>query len=1218
MKPTPLLNRLWMALQKCLWLKQLCTGGVVLLLVDTCQTGPRQAPLFAMLDAGHTGLTFANTITESDSVNVLNYYYCYNGGGVAVGDFNNDGRPDLFFGGNMVSSTLYLNEGNLRFRDVTQTARLTTTDWVMGVSVVDVNNDGWLDVYLNVAGPERAIRGHNRLFINGGLGKTGVPVFTEQAAAYGLAAESFNVQSAFFDYDRDGDLDMYLMTNQVNGVDKNMVVPPGYPVTRGATTDRLYENLGVSDSLGHPVFVDVSARVGIRHEGYGLGLSIADLNADGWPDIYVANDFMTNDHLYINQPDKAGKRVFTDQCQTGQRHQSYNGMGVDVADINNDAWPDVLVVDMLPQTNQRRKTTIAGMNYEKFLLESQAGYVPQFMRNTLQLNRGNGPAGVQFSDIGQLAGVHATDWSWGPLLADFDNDGLRDLYITNGFVKNITDLDFANYQAAETMFGSQQVRNDQQQALTKRLTGVSVSNYVFRNTGQLTFTDETENWGINRPSYSNGAVYADLDSDGDLDLVTSNINEPAYLYENRANKRPDAATFLTIKLLGSPQNRQGIGSTVTVYAGNRSQTVYASPVRGYLSSIDTPLHIGMGRARRADSVAVVWPDGWRQVLKNVKTNQQLTLSYRNRSAKTAPVPSETPLFVVANNALGIHCKHVENRHNDFVENPLLLRQYDRGGPALAVGDVDGRQGDDFFVGGSAGQPGLLFRQQANGRFIGAAINQPEARCEDAGALFFDADNDGDTDLYVASGGSEFKPESADYQDRLYLNNAARQPGNASFTLAPNALPAMRTSKSCVVGADYDHDGDIDLFVGGRYQPGAYPDAPRSYLLQNNGGTFQDVTAQTAPDLVRPGMVSGAVWTDVDNDGWTDLICVGEWMPITFFQNRHGRLVNVTGQTGLGDSRGWWNSILPVDIDRDGDMDYVVGNAGTNLDYAPKPGQPLALLAGDFDHNKRTKPIVFQYVLTANGTREQAPFAGRDDLLKQWVGLRGRFLDYASYGETTLAQLLTNTKPTEHTNLTASTFETSIIENLGGGRFKRRALPAEAQFSATFGILADDFTGDGLPDLLLTGNNHAGEVLYGWADASLGVLLAGDGRGHFRAVSPPHSGLFLANDHRSLAQLRTNRGRAVVLAAANADSLVALVQTQPTGGRVLTARPLDAYALLQHTDGRTSRHEFSYGVGYLTQSARSLTVPDKVRTITIADTRGNRRVVPTTDLPRINP
>ncbi len=1125
---------------KHLWLTRLCVCGAVLLGLNTCQTGPKQAPLFASLNAGRTGLTYANTITESDSVNVLSYYYCYNGGGVAVGDFNNDRRPDLFFGGNMVSSRLYLNDGNLHFRDVTGPARLTTTDWIMGVSVVDINNDGWLDVYLNVAGPQRAKPGRNRLFINGGANKTGVPVFTEKAAEYGLADGSFNVQSAFFDYDRDGDLDMYLMTNQVNGVDKNMVIPPDYAVTRGATTDRLYENRGVSDSLRHPVYVDVSARAGITHEGYGLGLSIADLNADGWPDVYVANDFMTNDHLYINQ--QTGS--FNDQCRASQRHQSYNGMGVDVADINNDTRPDVMVVDMLPQTNVRRKTTIAGMNYEKFLLETQAGYVPQFMRNTLQLNRGNGPTGVQFSDIGQLAGIHATDWSWGPLLADFDNDGFRDVYITNGFAKNITDLDFANYQAAETMFGPQQARNDRQQELTKRLTGVKVSNYVFRNTGHLTFTDETENWGISQPSYSNGAVYADLDSDGDLDLVTSNINEPAYLHENRADKQPNAANFLAIKLLGSPQNRRGIGSTVTVHDGTRNQTAYVSPVRGYLSSIETPLHIGMGRASRADSVVVVWPDGRRQVVKNVPVNQTLTLDYQNsRSEKIAPKTPDEPLFVVANDALGIHYKHLENRHNDFAENPLLLRQYDRSGPALAVGDVDGKNGDDFFVGGSAGQPGMLFRQQANGSFVCAAINQTEARCEDAGALFFDADNDGDVDLYVAGGGSEFKPESADYQDRLYLNDAADKHGNGKFTLSPNALPVMRASKSCVVGADYDHDGDVDLFIGGRYEPGAYPKSPRSYLLQNNGGIFRDVTAQIAPGLTRIGMVSGAVWTDFDNDGWIDLIGVGEWMPITFFQNRRGRLVNTTAKTGLGESRGWWNSILPVDIDRDGDMDYVAGNAGTNIDYAPQPGQPLELVAGDFDHNGRTKPVVFQYILTGNGNREQVPFAGRDDLLKQWVSLRKTFLDYATYGQTTLTQLLTNTRPDELNRLKACTFETSIIENMGGGRFRRRALPVEAQFSATFGILTDDFTGDGLPDLLLTGNNHAGEVLYGWADASLGVLLAGDERGNFRPVSPERSGLFLSGDHRSLAQLRSNRGQPVIVAAPNADSLIVLKPTR---------------------------------------------------------------------------
>ncbi|AQG79887.1 hypothetical protein AWR27_11465 [Spirosoma montaniterrae] len=1120
----------------------------LLVLLSTCQRN-KQEPLFRSLDATQTGVDFVNTITETDSVNILNYYYCYNGGGVAVGDFDNDSLLDLFFTGNQVSSRLYINaqrtnDEPIMYRDVTEAAKLTTTEWIMGVSVVDINADGWLDLYLCVAGPGRdrpdARQPPNRLHINGGVNAQGVPVFTEQAAAYGLADSSFSVQSAFFDYDRDGDLDMYLMTNQVNGVDKNMVIPPDYPVTRGATNDRLYENLGRVDSLGHPVFRDVSARAGVAHEGYGLGLSVADLNADGWPDVYVANDFMTNDHLYLNQ--KNG--TFRDECARSQAHQSYNGMGVDVADINNDARPDVMVVDMLPQTNLRRKTTIAGMNYEKFLLETQAGYVPQFMRNTLQLNRGNAPTSARqtavpvFSDVGQLAGVHATDWSWGPLLADFDNDGFRDLYITNGFAKNITDLDFSNYQAAETMFGTQTDRTEKQQELTRLLKGVKVSNYVYRNTGRLTFTDETANWGIDRPSYSNGAVYADLDRDGDLDLVTSNINEPAYVYENQASQRKSHAHFLTIALIGPALNRRGIGATVAVHDGHRTQTAYVSPVRGYLSSIDAPLHIGLGTTTRVDSVVVVWPDGRRQVCRNVRVNQSLTIDYQTEKAVPDRLkPATNPLFTVVNDALNLHVRHVENRHNDFAGNPLLLRQYDRAGPALAVADVDGVNGDDFFMGGSAGQPGMLFRQGANGTFSSEPINQTETRCEDAGSLFFDADGDGDADLYVASGGSEFQPDSPDYQDRLYQND-----GRGQFTLLPNVLPAMRSSKSCVVGADYDRDGDTDLFVGGRYEPGRYPDAPRSYVLQNNGGIFRDVTERVAPGLSRAGMVSGAVWSDFDRDGWPDLIAVGEWMPLSFFRNQRGRFVNVTGQTGLGESRGWWTSILPLDMDRDGDLDYVIGNAGTNVDYAPSVQQPLELVAGDFDNNNRIKPVIFQYLLTNAGQREPVPFAGRDDLLKQWVSLRKQFVDYASYGQTTLAKLLPNPLPANAKHLKACTFETSVLENLGKGRFRRRALPIEAQFSTTTGLLAGDFTGDGLPDLLLSGNNHAGEVLYGWADASVGLLLAGDGRGNFRAISPERSGIWLRGDQRALVRLKTRRGTSLFLAAANADSVVSFSQT----------------------------------------------------------------------------
>lgn len=1173
-------------------------------LVTACQTG--EDPLFRRVSTDRSGLVFANTITENDTVNVLDYYYCYNGGGVAAGDFTNDGLTDLFFTGNQVSSRLYVNGGKLNFKDVTEQAGVRTTDWVMGASVVDINNDGWLDLYLCVAGPTRSQPFRNRLFINGGTDGQGVPVFTEQAAAYGLADTPYSVQAAFFDYDRDGDLDMYLMTNEVNTVDKNFVHPSTYAVTRGTTNDRLYQNVGVPDSLGHPYFVDVSARAGISREGYGLGLAIDDLNGDGWPDVYVANDFMTNDHLYINQHDG----TFRDGSAASQRHQSYNGMGVDIADLNNDARPDVLVVDMLPATSQRRKTTIAGMNYEKFLMETNAGYVPQFMRNTLQLNQGSNGRDVQFSDVSQLAGLHATDWSWGPLLADFDNDGFRDAYITNGFAKNITDLDFANYQASELMFASQSAQNERKKDLMSRLKGVRIANYLYRNTGQLRFEDKTTDWGVDEPSYSNGAVYADLDNDGDLDIVVNNINEPAFLFENQASRIRPTAHSLSVVLKGSPLNRHGLGARLTVQYGRQTQTVYASPVRGYLSSMQTALHIGLDTVATVSTLTVDWPDGKRQVLHNLPVNRPLTLDYRHAQPPVTPQPAEAPLFVRASERYGIAYRHTENRHNDFAYFPLLLRQYSKGGPALAVADVDGRYGDDFFVGGAAGQAGTLFRQQPDGTFRADPVNQAEARCEDMGALFFDADNDGDADLYVASGGSEFPQQSPDYQDRLYLNQPSPIDTKPTFRLMPAALPAMRSSKSCVVGADYDRDGDIDLFVGGRYEPGRYPQAPGSYLLQNNKATFADVTSRVAPDLAHIGMVSSAVWTDFDADGWTDLIVVGEWMPITFFRNQHGKLVNVTAQTGLADSRGWWTSVQAADLDLDGDMDYVLGNAGTNTDYAPAPGHSLNLVSADYDRNGRTEPLVFQSlpIQNARNQRESVPFHGRDDLLKQWVSQRRTFTDYASYGHTTQSQLLPAQLPSDTHQLTAVSFETCVLENRGAGQFVRHTLPTETQFSTTYGILVNDYNHDGWPDLLLSGNDHASEVVYGWQDASVGLLLAGNGRMGFRAVDAQRAGLYLTGDARGLAELAGPRGNRLILSATNADSLVVLTPSEPSGSITVRAFPLDAFAIIRHSNGRRSRHEFQYGAGYLSQSSRVLTVPTSARSLLIVDSQGHSRAV----------
>ncbi len=689
-------------------LLQIYLAAVIVFFSAGCKENQK---LFTKLSSRNTGINFSNNITESDSVNILTYYYCYNGGGVGIADFNNDGLQDIFFTGNMVSSRLYLNRGKMQFEDVTVNSGITTHDWIMGVSVGDINNDGWMDIYLNVAGPGHKRKHTNLLFINQGADNKGTITFREDAVAYGLTDSSFCVQSAFFDYDRDGDLDMYLLTNDVDGVEKTFVNPATYPITKGITRDHLYENVG--DSLGHPFYKDVSTRAGITQEGYGLGIAIDDLNGDGWPDVYVANDFMPNDQLLMNQKNK----TFKECAAQSMRHQTYNGMGVDIADINNDLKPDIMVLDMLPENNERRKTMIARADYENFAMRQKAGYVDEYMRNTLQLNQGTDSYGVTyFSDIAQLAGVNATDWSWGVLLADFDNDGLRDCFVTNGFAKNITDLDFISYNADNNTFGTVEDKFRNTRELLGKLKGIRVSNYIFKNNGNLAFENMTEEWGMKNASYSNGTAYADLDNDGDLDLVTNNINEEASIYKNNESNNSDNNNYLQVTLKGGDKNINGIGSCIILYCGNDKLYTYYSPVKGYLSSMAGPLCIGTGKHQSIDSLKITWPDGKRQIIKNVKINRQLTIHYRVSQPAPSENPAEQTVYTDVSQQYNIHYKHLENDYIDFNYESLLPKLYSRKGPGIAVGDVDNTNGLDFYIGGSAGNAGTLFTQTKNGKF----------------------------------------------------------------------------------------------------------------------------------------------------------------------------------------------------------------------------------------------------------------------------------------------------------------------------------------------------------------------------------------------------------------------------------------------------------------------------------------------------------------------
>jgi hypothetical protein len=1163
----------------------LCTLGA-------CRSN-QNPPLFELLSPRETGIHFANTLQEDDSIiNPLHFDYLYNGAGVAVGDLNNDGRPDLYFAGNMVSGKLYLNRGDLKFRDVTEEAGLTTKAWGTGVSAVDINQDGLLDLYLCVAGPGPDARRANLLFVNTGVDADGVPHFVERAKEYGIADTGYSTHAVFFDYDRDGDLDLYVLTNSLEKTSRNML-RPRLMNGEGPSTDRLYRN----NSNG--TFTNVSREAGITIEGYGLGVAASDLNQDGWPDLYVSNDFISNDLVWINNQDG----TFTNRAGQYLKHQPHNGMGTDVADYNNDGRPDIMSVDMLPPDNRRQKLMIGGSNYDVFNMSLYMGYQPQYVRNTLQLNDGPGPDGApHFSEIGQLAGVHATDWSWAPLFADFDNDGLKDLFISNGYRRDVTNLDYIAYtQASQSLGGgAPEQRRRELFAEMKKLPEVKLHNYLFRNNGDLTFSDESADWGMDDASFSNGAAYADLDGDGDLELVVNNLDGPASLYANRAERLPDHH-FLRVALKGPAGNLGGYGARVVARAGGRSQYLEQSPYRGYTSTVGSELHFGLGAARSVDSLEVYWPDGGYQLLTGVAADRLITLD--RRAAGPAPAPdgaTEPQLLRAAGADHGLEFVHRERVIADFKVTPLLPRKYSQDGPGLAIGDVDGNGLDDVFIGAGRDQPRSIFLQSAPGRFARRPL-PGDSTHEDMGALFFDADGDGHTDLYVVSGGSFPAAGPRFYQDRLYLND-----GRGGLRLASGALPVDSASGSSVVAADYDRDGDLDLFVGGRIVPGRYPLPARSFLLRNDSRPgaprFTDVTHAVAPGLEKAGLVTSALWTDFDGDGRVDLILTGEWMPLCFFRNDGGKLVDVTASAGLAGSNGWWNSLVAGDFDGDGDTDYLAGNMGLNSRFKASPTEPVRVQARDFDGNGSLDPVLSYYI-----QGKSYPVAPRDVMIDQIMTMKGRFPRYADYAAATIDQTFTPEELKDAYLAESYTMRSSLVENLGGGKFALRPLPMPAQFSPAYGMVAADRNGDGKLDVLLVGNSYASDTQLGWYDASVGALLLGDGKGGFTDAGYARSGFFVDGDAKGAAELMIDGRRSLILVAQNNDSLRVFASEHEERRNVRLA-PLDAYAVVTLPDGSRRREEFYYGSTYLSQSSRCLEVPANATRAEIYDYAGKKRTV----------
>lgn len=1076
-----------------------------------------QDKLFTRLPGEITGVTFANNLVYNERINPYSYHNFYNGGGVAAGDINNDGLQDLFFCSNQGNNKLYLNKGDFKFEDISDRAGIYSEGlWSTGATFADVNGDGLLDLYVCRAADFKVGWRGNQLYIN-----QGNLTFREQAESYKLASSGFSTHAAFFDYDNDGDLDCYLLSNS------NRSGPDYYEIKdqrkrvdlKGG--NRIYRNDG-----DH--FTDVTAESGIYGSivGFGLGVAVSDINKDGLQDVYVSNDFFEKDYLYINK----GHGKFEESLEKYIGEISMFSMGADIADINNDGYPEIYVTDMLPESETRIKSKTKFENWEKYQSNQRNGYYQQFLRNVLQLNRGplyhGDSTEYHFSEISRLAGVHATDWSWGALVADLDNDGYKDIFVSNGMYKDVTDQDFIQFIA--NSFEQEKVAKKERASMKELIDLIpseKLSNYAFQNNKDLTFTNQTAAWGLDQHFFSNGSIYVDLDNDGDLELVTNNVNSEASIYRNNSKQLLPDNKYLKVKLEGEGKNVFGIGAKVTVYHDGILNYQEVAPARGFQSSVDCRLHFGLGPSKKIDSVRVEWPDGREQMIADLVTDQMVTLRQREANALTNHRRDRPkPIFTEFPDNYGIDFVHHEDNYVDFDFEKLIFYMHSTDGPRMTTGDVNGDGLDDVYLGGAKGQAGELYLQIASGRFSKSAqpAFEKDKLDEDTESLLFDADGDGSLDLYVCSGGSQFGEASVG-TDRLYLNN-----GRGKFTNVSNRIPAHEGSTSCIAASDFDQDGDLDLFVGTRLKPGSYGLPCRGMILQNNGkGMFSDITQSIAPELKEAGMITDAVWFDYDKDGKPDLAITGEYMPIRIFHNSGSRLTEVTAQAGLEKSNGWWNKLLVCDVNEDGFPDLVAGNHGLNSRFKATPEKPVSLYVSDFDENGTLEQIVCTY----NGEK-QYPMVLRHDLVALLPYLKKKYLKYEDYKGKTMNDIFSADKLEKAIRLDAYQMQTSVIINGGKGRFKLTPLPVEAQFSPTYAIQAEDFDNDGMLDLLLGGNFYQAKPEVGINDASYGLLLKGNGSGRFQTVSMAQSNLMIKGAVRDFALFHGKGGNRILVSRNN--------------------------------------------------------------------------------------
>lgn len=1075
--------------------------------------------LFVQLDSAATNINFVNKVPNiKGKLSIVDYLYYYNGGGVAAGDINNDGLTDLFFVSNLNKNKLFINKGDLKFEDVSERAGIGGfSEWKTGVTMADVNGDGWLDIYVCAVVDYMALEGSNELFINNGDG-----TFTEKSSEYGLDFTGFSTQATFFDYDHDGDLDMYLLNHAVHtsrSYDKVLA----RTLPDKAAGDYLFRN-------DNGKFKDVSAEAGIYQTvmGYGLGIAIGDVNNDGWEDIYVTNDFQEDDYCYVNNHDG----TFTDKGRQYFKHFSRFSMGVDIADINNDGFEDVMTLDMYPPEEYIEKTSQGDDAWDLYLYKLSFGYHHQFIRNCLQISNG----GKNFSDWSMLSGVAATDWSWSVLMNDFNNDGIKDIFISNGIARRPTDLDYLKFSHEDSMLYAAQLTNHQLERAIARMPEGKIHNYIFEGDSDIVFKDRSSDWGFEKATLSNGAAYADLDNDGDLDIITNNLNEPSVIYQNRANEK-SGNNSITVNLKGIEKNTAGIGAKVFVKTGAEFQMQQLAPTRGFLSSVDNKLIFGIGKNQSADSVIVVWNDASSQSLANVKAGEKVVFDQKGSSKDPLHISlykPEKPYFQDVTNEVKVDYKHTENKFLDFYREGLMPFLVSTEGPKIAVGDVNGDGFDDFYVGGAKHQDGSLFIQK-NGQFILSPQEtfSTDSVFEDVDAVFFDADNDHDLDLYVVSGGNEFFGKMPQQSDRLYMND-----GKGGFTRSLTALPPLLENKSCVRPSDFDHDGDIDLFVGGRVSSYHYGRLPQSFLLQNDGkGNFKDVTESLAPGLQHIGMVTDATWVDLRKNGKPSLVVVGDWMDIKIFENRgqaFEQVENIVDEnSAIKNLSGFWQCLTAGDFDNDGDLDLVAGNLGLNSKLIKRGDESVVkMYIADLDGNGQAEQIVTY----SRPDGKYYPIYSKDELGKQLPGLiNKKYTSYTQYAAKSIEDIFDQGRLDSAQVLEVNQFASVYMENVGDNKFRISRLPVKAQLSKAFTLFSGDFNQDNFPDLIIGGNYAGGNTYQNDYDASYGIIVEGNGKGGFRSRDNDKTGLTLEGEIRDIKTIKL-KGQLLYLVARNNQPL----------------------------------------------------------------------------------